>query len=201
MIERLPRPIRRLFGPIANPAIQAARSAWRVLARARLRIVWGGERRRRALEWLLRRHYVALFQRQWRWAEEAPHFFDHRIGSFEFAVGEHHGFSYYRGYFAAELMDDGDRVLDVGCGDGFFARRFFAPRAASVDSVDIEPSAIEHARSQNPVPNVRYFLRDAASDDFPEDEYDVIVWDGAIGHFPPETTRRMLSKIRDALSP
>ena len=200
MIERIPTPVRRVLGPFANPALRAAQSLRRRLARAWLLVVWGGERRRRALEWLLRRHYRALFLRQWRWADEEPHFFDHRIDSFEFAIGDHHGFTHYRGYFAAELVREGDRVLDIGCGDGFFTRRFLAPVAARVDGVDIEPSAIEHAKAHNAASNVGYFTSDAVADDFPAAEYDLIVWDGALGHFPPDTTQRMLAKIRAALS-
>jgi SAM-dependent methyltransferase len=169
-------------------------------ARAALSLAFGGERRERALARLLDLHYRALYQRQWRWADEPPHFFDHRIGSFNFAVGREHGFGYLRGYYAAEVMRDGDTVLDIGCGDGFFARRFFRPRGAAVDAIDIEPGAIEHARRHNSTPGVRYVCQDAVAEPFPRETYDVIVWDGALGHFPPETTERMLEKIRTALS-
>ena len=92
-------------------------------------------------------------------------------------------------------------VLDIGCGDGFFARRFFAPRASHVDAVDVEPSAIKHARRHNAASNVSYALLDATSDHFPRDRYDVIVLDGALGHFRPDVTARLLEKIHDALAP
>jgi SAM-dependent methyltransferase len=91
--------------------------------------------------------------------------------------------------------------LDIGCGDGYFDRRFFGPRCAAVDAIDIETSAIDHARSHNAHPNVEYSVRDAVELPFPRDSYDVVVWDGALGHFPPETTQRMLAKIRKALRP
>lgn len=173
----------------------------RVLAtRAALRVAGGGDRRERLLLRLLELRYRTLFLRQWRWADEPPHFFDHRIGSFNFAIGKEHGFSYVRGYFASELVRDGDRVLDVGCGDGFFARRFFAARGASVDAIDIEPSSIEHAARHNAAPGIRYRLQDAVSEPFPSDAYDLVVWDGALGHFAPDTTDHMLTKIREALA-
>jgi SAM-dependent methyltransferase len=165
------------------------------------RVAWGGERRERLLLAGLDRHYGSLFRRQWRYAREMPHFFDHRIGSFAFAIGKEAPFSYYRGFFAAELVRPGDTLLDLGCGDGFFARRFYAPRCAQVDAIDIEPSAIEHARRRNAAPNVRYVLTDAVADPFPSERYDVVVWDGALAHFAADTAERVLEKVRASLAP
>ena len=34
---------------------------------------------------------------------------------------------------------------------------------------------------------------------FPRDDYDVIVWDGALGHFGKDTTHLMLKKIQNSL--
>jgi SAM-dependent methyltransferase len=198
-LEQIPDPVRRLGRPLL-PVIRLGLRLRVLAARTTLRIVGGGERRERLLLRLLGLHYRTLFLRQWRWADEAPHFFDHRIGSFLFATGKEHGFSYIRGYFASELVRDGDRVLDIGCGDGFFARRFFAARGASVDAIDIEPSAIAHAERHNSAPLIRYRLQDAVNEPFPSEAYDIVVWDGALGHFAPETTDLMLAKIRSALA-
>jgi hypothetical protein len=65
--------------------------------------------------------------------------------------------------------------------------------------VDIEPSAINSARLYNHAPNIAYHLLDAVNEPFPSDKYDVIVWDGAIGHFAKETTDLVLAKIQAAL--
>lgn len=198
-LEQIPTPIRRLGRPL-NPVIRQWGRLRVRATRAALRIAGGGVGRERILLRLLDLHYRTVFLRQWRWADEAPHFFDHRIGSFGFAAGKLHGFGFVRGFFAAELVHDGDRVLDIGCGDGFFARCFFAARGASVDAIDIEPSAIEHAERHNASPQIRYRLQDAVAEPFPSDLYDVVVWDGALGHFSPETTDRMLAKIRSVLA-
>lgn len=40
------------------------------------------------------------------------------------------------------------RILDVGCGEGFYARRLAAAGAAEVTGVDISPAMIELAREQ-----------------------------------------------------
>ncbi len=162
--------------------------------------LWGGERREKLLIALLRRHYESLFRRQWTLAAEMPHYFDHRIGSFAFAIGRADPYSYFRGFFAAEMIRDGDVLLDIGCGDGFFAKRFFAPKCAHVDAVDIEPGAIAHASRRNRASNISYRVLDAVNEPFPRERYDVIVLDGALGHFASEPSRRLLKKISDALA-
>ena len=164
-------------------------------------LLWGGYLRERFIVWLLGRHYRSVFRRKWVLAEQPPHFFDHRIGSFELATGQGSPYTYYRGYFAAELVEQGDRLLDIGCGDGFFTKRFFAPRCSRVDAIDIEPSAIAHANRFNAATNVAYHLLDAVNEPFPETKYEVVVWDGALGHFAAETTERMLAKIGASLAP
>jgi 2-polyprenyl-3-methyl-5-hydroxy-6-metoxy-1,4-benzoquinol methylase len=165
------------------------------------KVAFGGDRRERALSAALSAHYRSLFRRQWQLAPEPPHFYDHRIDLHALAAGGGVPFSWFRAFFAAQLMRSGDRVLDIGCGDGLFAARFFAQRVAQVDALDIEPSAIEHAKRYNAAPNVSYHLLDAVEQPFPADRYDVVVWDGAIGHFPRETTGRVLEKVASALAP
>jgi len=170
------------------------------LVRAGEQVVWGGSTRETVLVWFLGQHYESVMRRQWYEVEEPPHFFDHRIDSFAFAAGNGTGFSYYRGYFAAEVIRQGDTLLDIGCGDGFFARRFFSPKCARVDAIDVEPGAIGHARRHNAAAGVNYVVCDAVRDEFPSGRYDVIVWDGGLGHLSSESTSRVLEKIRYALT-
>ncbi len=165
------------------------------------RLVWGGERRERLLLAGLDRHYGSLLRRQWRHAPEPPHFFDHRIDGFAFAIGRAAPFPLYRGFLGAELARPGDTLLDLGCGDGFFARRLYAPRCARVDAVDVEPDAIAHARRRNATGNVRYVLMDAVADPFPSSRYDVAVWDSGLAHVSREDAEIVLAKVRDALAP
>ena len=163
-------------------------------------VLWGGELRERLLIALLRRHYESVFRRQWKYAVELPHYFDHRIGSFAFATGTQHPYSYFRGFFAAEMIREGAVLLDIGCGDGFFDRRFFAPRCVHVDAIDVEAGAIAHASRRNSAPNISYSVLDAVNERFPRQRYDVIVLDGAFGHFAPGASQHLLDKIRNALT-
>jgi len=180
-----------------------ARQLLRRPAKIAERIVWGGERRGRLFERLVHGHYASRHRRDWVYVapDDAPHFFDHRHDALGLVTGEGHVEGFLRAFYALEVIRAGDHVLDIGFGDGFFTRHFLAPRAGHVDAVDIEPSAIVHARRTQAHPRVTYHLLDAVNAPFPRASYDVIVFDGALGHFPPATTAAMLAKIAAALKP
>lgn len=145
---------------------------------------------------LLRSWAVWEFRRQWR--GELPHFTDHQLGTILLAVGRGTPFNYYRGFHAAEVIRG--KILDIGCGDGFFDRWFFSDRCDHVDGVDIEPLAIQMARNLHAAPNIAYHLMDATKE-FPGESYDVVVWDGAIGHFARGDADVMLGRIAEVLVP
>jgi SAM-dependent methyltransferase len=157
--------------------------------------------RERGLIALLRLYYDSKFRRNWYWAAEPPHFSDSRFGAFRFAFSHERGGAnnYFRAFLSSEVIREGDRLLDIGCGDGFLTKRFFAEQCAHIDAIDIEPDAIRVANACNAAPNIKFHLADAVAQPFPSEKYNVIVWDGAIGHFPPETTTRFLEKISKSL--
>jgi len=148
-------------------------------------------------------YYSSKFRREWIYSETPPHFFDQNIGCFHFGFGgEATGaYPFFRGFYVAEIIRDGDYLLDVGCGDGFFTKRFYSPRCSCVDGVDVDADAIRVARRRNDSPNVRYHLLNALTQPFPEAAYDVVVFDGAIGHFSAEDGRIVLAKIAAVLKP
>jgi SAM-dependent methyltransferase len=122
------------------------------------------------------------------------------MADFAFSERTYGCYSYYRGFYSSEVVQANDSLLDIGCGDGFFTKRFLSAKCKHVDGIDIEPSAIECAKKNNSAENIKYHLLDAVAVNFPEKDYDVIVWDGAIGHFSPGTLDMVLAKIADALS-
>lgn len=146
----------------------------------------------------MRAQHASEFRRTWVWTDEPPHFFDHRIDAFKLVDGDLSS-PLLRGFSALQLIRPGDRVLDVGCGDGFFTARFFATVAAHVDGIDLEVDAIEHANRHNARPNVAYHVVDATVAPFPYPTYDVVVFDGALGHFTAEATDAMIAKIASAV--
>jgi len=165
--------------------------------------LWGGKFKERVLLGLLRQYYASKFRREWIFSGQPPHFFDQRMTYFSFGYGKRvvGPYSLFRGFFVADILRDGDKLLDIGCGDGFFARRFHAARSAHIDAIDIDPKALRSATSDNSAPNIVYCLLDAANQPFPSDTYDVVVWDGAIGHFSKTDCIQVLEKICKVLSP
>lgn len=64
-----------------------------------------------------------------------------------------------------------ERVLDLGCGQGFFARAF-APQAKSLTGADLSPSLIKHAKERGGT--ISYHVADASQLSFANDaSYDV----------------------------
>ena len=64
---------------------------------------------------------------------------------------------------ALKLLDvkRGDRVLDLGCGQGVFCRSM-AQKGADVTGVDASPTLIQKAKTYPVRPPIRYLARDAA---------------------------------------
>jgi len=190
--------LRRLAGDRVASNIRSIRRQFLGLSE---RILFGGSTRERGLVALLASHYRSRFRRDWIHSSDPPHFWYHRAGWFRIGFEREHGGAsvYSRAFYSAEVIRTGDVVLDIGCGDGFITQRFLAERAGHVDAIDIEPTAIRLARQLNSQSNIEYFQLDATSQPFPSPAYDVIIWDGAIGHFDPSTTASMLAKIRSSL--
>lgn len=166
-------------------------------------LVFGGETRERLLGRMLLALEASRFRRRWIWAAgHLPHFSDNRGAWLRAGASASppDAAALIRGFYVLEMLRPGDALLDIGCGDGFFTRQLYSPRCTLVDAVDIEPTAIATAMRWHPADNIRYHLMDAVEQPFPSGRYQVIAWDGAIGHFPPETTGRMLDKIARALA-
>src|SRR5260370_14723094 len=92
-------------------------------------------------------------------------------------------------------------VVDSGSGDGFLTNPFLSTQCGEVDAIDIDPRAIQEAKRTNTRSNITYYLRNAVTEPFPRGKYDVIVWNGAIGHFASADTALLLQKIATALHP
>lgn len=171
----------------------------RKLMRFLEKLIWGGSVRRSLTKRLLSAQYQSKFRHDWLWAKEPPHFSDNEKYETILENPRNAAYLFYRGLLTAEILRVGDRLLDIGCGDGFYNYRFYSHKCKSIDAIDIDTSAITYAQAHNHASNINYVLQDAVNQPFPSKKYDVIAWDGAIGHFPPETTDAMLDKIVSAL--
>jgi SAM-dependent methyltransferase len=147
--------------------------------------------------------YVHGWFRWYRWSfyrrSADREWFDHRINLYRWSADQDDTFWLERGVYASELLTPGARVLDLCCGDGFYAYHFYAVRAESVDAVDRDAAAIERARRQYGHPRLAYHVADVVADPFPSASYDVISWDAAVEHFADDARDAVLSKCADAL--
>jgi SAM-dependent methyltransferase len=142
-------------------------------------------------------YYSHLFWKQWH--KKMPAWFDHRIDLYTW---ENHLNAHWaeRGIYAKEVIKSGSKVLDISCGDGFYGHFFYTSMAEQIDCIDIDPRAINHARKYHSHPKIRYFCSDAIADEFPQKEYDVICFDGALAHFSKQQLDILLPKIKKSLS-
>jgi len=165
--------------------------------------VFGTRLRELILLGLLRGYYSSLSRRHWTWQVRGePHFTLHRLGFFSLMMGtDPAGFrTHARAFYSATCVRAGDRVLDIGCGDGSLTRRALAPKASQVEAIDLEPSAVAYAARMNSGPNIHYAVLDAVTQPLPG-FYDVICFDGALGHISAEDSAVLLAKIEAALKP
>jgi SAM-dependent methyltransferase len=165
-------------------------------------IICGSALRESISIFILKNYYNSKLRREWKWSKTPPHFEDHRIFFFNFAFTKKNYGPYFlfRGFYTAELIRENDKVLDIGCGDGFLSKRFYSKRARIVDALDIDTDAINCARRYNFSENIKYYNINAISDSFPEQNYNIIAWDGAIGHFSLDSINKILKKIRHSLN-
>jgi SAM-dependent methyltransferase len=166
------------------------------------RIVFGGRAREYIAKKTLAALYRSRFRRQWKWQVAGePHFTDHSVELFRLFTGDvdQSVYSIMRGLLSGDAVSEGDVVLDIGCGDGGFTRRFLAPKASHVEALDIDPLAITWAQANNSAANITYLLRDAVRSDFPRSRYDLVVLDGALGHIAPQDSQILLDKVTGAV--
>ena len=151
----------------------------------------------RFAESYLRRYYAYHTSRLWS-RSHPPEWFDHRADLYRWAELRV-PFWVERGVFSREVMFQGCRVLDLCCGDGFYPYYFYSGTASQIDAVDRDPTAIIHARKWHGHPTIRYVQQDLIADEFPNTDYDVITWDGAIEHFSLDEIRQVLQKCVKAM--
>jgi SAM-dependent methyltransferase len=64
-------------------------------------------------------------------------------------------------------------VLDVGCREGKYTIKA-APHCGHITAIDINPKAIEKAKSENPGSNINYLCMDGRRIGFPDDNFDLV---------------------------
>ena len=105
-----------------------------------------------------------------------------------------------RGVFSRMFLKAGGSLLELCCGEGFYAKLFFSTSAARVLAVDADVAAIRHASRFNAAPGVEYRLHDIRAG-LPPGDFDNIVWDGSLAYFTEDEAGSILRAAAAALSP
>lgn len=151
-----------------------------------------------AARWVASAH-KRLRQVQWGLPPQPEHF-DHHIDLYQQWPATRNPMWLERGVFGALAMREGAALLELACGDGFYARHFYSLRCRTVIACDFDPAALRAARRKNAAPNITYVLADIRTA-MPEGTFDHIVWDAAIEHFTPTEIEQIMRAIRVRLVP
>jgi 2-polyprenyl-3-methyl-5-hydroxy-6-metoxy-1,4-benzoquinol methylase len=102
----------------------------------------------------------------------------------------------YHEYFSSRLQD-GERVLDVGCGYGALAESM-SRAGAIVCGFDINRKSIEQARARYTGPNLTYIVGDITTTDLPG-RFETVVLSNVLEHI--ENRLELLHRLREKVSP
>ncbi len=98
------------------------------------------------------------------------------------------------------VVDDGGRVLDLGCGFGDYAP-FYADRCDYL-GIDHNESYIETAKRMNASTAARFMVADVADPAVAEHgPFDLVMMSGVLHHLSSEAVRDLAALIRPLISP
>jgi len=98
--------------------------------------------------------------------------------------------------FFIDRIGAGDRVLDVGCGNGTLAAAVAKATGATVVGFDISPKSIAFARERYDLPNLSFTVADANSF-LPTGPFDVVILSNVLEHVIERV--ELLRKVQTAL--
>ena len=105
------------------------------------------------------------------------------------------GFTIARYKFACKWIRETDRVLEVGCGEGFGCN-FFSRHAAEVTGLDIDAELIGRCRDRYERPNLRFIIEDIIKPRHTlKPVYDTVVSFEMIEHVDQADGRRMVANV------
>jgi SAM-dependent methyltransferase len=95
------------------------------------------------------------------------------------------------------------RVLDAGCGSGWFSARFLA-MGCRVTALDLSDEALAIAREATGGRAEAYLREDLLAESFAErhaESFDLVFSDGLLEHYAPLDQERILARFERVLSP
>lgn len=110
----------------------------------------------------------------------------------------------YNTLMAAAGVNDGDRVLDVGCGPGYFVRMLARAVGATGSAVGIDaaPEMIDYARRKaRRLTNCSFESGSAEALPFPDASVDVVASSLMLHHLPDELRLQAAAEMKRVLRP
>ena len=88
----------------------------------------------------------------------------------------------------------GMRVLEIGCGTGYFTREL-ARSGAEIVAVDLSPDLLRIARRDCSAKNVRYEIQNACAMNYPDGEFDSVVGSSVLHHLEIKQALREIYRV------
>jgi len=107
-----------------------------------------------------------------------------------------HSLSYYK--FAAKLIGEDKKVLDIGCNEGI-GTYVLAKECGYAKGVDFDKEAIKIANKNFPEPNLSFEVKDVLIKR-ENTQYDAVVNFDVIEHIYPENVANFFDSIKEALT-
>jgi SAM-dependent methyltransferase len=101
--------------------------------------------------------------------------------------------------FCGLAIEPGARILDLGCGTGYYTDVFFAPFAAEIVGIDIDERAIETARRLHQANNIRYETMDFRKS-LPAGPFDAVIWSPTIFAYTPDEVHALMGRLREVMA-
>jgi ubiquinone/menaquinone biosynthesis C-methylase UbiE len=93
----------------------------------------------------------------------------------------------------------GERILDIGCNDGFYDHRIATDTGAHVVGIDISENGIETARTRNQLEGTEYHFMNAEEITFEDESFDRVLSCCVIEHF--QNDDQVLEHVHRVLKP
>ena len=131
------------------------------------------------------------------WSYLHRSWFDHR---FDYLRGIENYYWYERAILAQQKIKQDGVVLDIGCGDGIYSGLFYSAKAKKVEAIDMDKSAIQHAKKYYSRSNVNFKNIDIHNWLKKGKKYDTVVMFSVIEHLSVEDGTETLKMIGKSLN-
>jgi SAM-dependent methyltransferase len=91
-------------------------------------------------------------------------------------------------------LGPGMRVLELGCGTGYFTREL-ARSGADIVAIDVSPELLEIARANCSAPNVHYEIQNAYEMSYPDAVFDSVVGSSVLHHLDIDQAIREIYRV------